>query len=105
SGAVLSLTPPSQALAPTGTASQTATLKSGCGNYLAGASVKLTVLSGPNAGLTRSGTTASGGSVTLTYPDTTTAPTLGIDRNQATVTNLAGTISSPIAAVIRETAT
>jgi hypothetical protein len=100
SGSTLTLAPAAQTLAPAGTASFTS--KFSCGTTgLSGVPVQLSVLSGPNAGTTITNSTSSSGSASFSY----SGSTLGVDTVQATVTNTAGTISSPVAHVVWDNAT
>lgn len=101
SGSSLVATPPSQALAPGGTAAVTARFSNSCGTALSGVTVNFAVTSGPNAGTTGTATTNSNGVAIFRY----SATPQGIDYVTATVTNLVGSISSNVAYVTWETAT
>jgi hypothetical protein len=89
-GALLSLAPANQTRAIGTTAMVQATFTNGCGQPLQNVSVSFTVQSGPNAGLTGSGTTDANGTATFSYGSATT----GKDTLIASVTNLAGSIPS-----------
>lgn len=89
-GAVLSLAPASQTDAIGSPASVTATLANSCGQALQGASIDFAVQSGPNAGVTGSGTTDPNGNATFTY----TGSAMGTDTVVSSTTNPAGTITS-----------
>jgi hypothetical protein len=89
-GSLLGLAPPSQTHGVGTTAIVTATFTNSCGQPLQDVSVQFSVLSGPNAGRTGSGTTDLNGQATFSYTGTAT----GTDTVHATTTNLAGTIAS-----------
>ena len=85
--------PPSLSLAPSGqshfvttTATVTATFTNRCGQALSGVLVNFNVGSGPNAGLTGSGTADPGGHASFSY--SSVKP--GIDTLAASVTNATG---------------
>jgi hypothetical protein len=89
-GSTLSLAPTSQTQRVGGTAALTATLANSCGNPLPGALVNFGDIYGPNAGLTKSATTAANGTATITY----SSAAVGTDGWLAGTTNPAGTIFS-----------
>lgn len=78
----ISLTPAAVTVAPGGTATLTATISNQLGQGTSGVDVTFTVLSGPNAGKTGSGTTDSAGKATFSYTGTAT----GTDAVQASYT-------------------
>jgi hypothetical protein len=88
--AVLTLTPPSQTHMVGTTANLTANLTNNCNQALQGVTVHFTALSGPNSGLTGTGTTDSGGNAPFSY----SSAHPGTDTWQASITNLAGTFTS-----------
>lgn len=88
--AQLSLAPPSQTDTVGDTATVTATFTNGCGQPLPGAPVAFNVTSGPNAGTTGTGVTDASGQASFSYSGLIP----GTDTVQASVTNLAGTITS-----------
>lgn len=89
SGAVLTLTPPSQT-EPVGTTASVVANFSSCGTPLQGATVTFGVLAGPNQGTTESTAVDMNGYATFTYSSIRT----GTDTVQAFVQNAAGTIGS-----------
>jgi len=89
--AVLPLTPGAQSHEVGTTATVSATLTNSCGTPLAGVNVDFTSLAGPNVGTTHLDTTDTSGTVSFSYTSTKS----GTDTLQATVTNLAGTFTSP----------
>lgn len=95
-GATLALAPSSQTQPVGSPATVDATLQNSCGTPLQGATVDFAVNSGPNAGLTGSGTTDANGVAAFTYPGTTP----GTDSLTASTTNPAGTITSNPVTVI-----
>jgi hypothetical protein len=100
-GSSLVASPPSQAVAPGGTATVTAKFANSCGTALSGVSVNFAVTSGPNAGTTATATTNSVGVATFHYSGTPQ----GIDSVSASITNPVGTISAKAVNVLWETAT
>ena len=74
----------------------TAHAESTTGTPVAGANVNFIILSGPNAGLTFSGTTDASGNVSWTYTDAGPIGSVGTDRIQASI----GVISSNIAEMV-----
>jgi hypothetical protein len=98
-GSTLSLAPPTQDLAVGSQASVTATLVNSCGDPLQGAPISFAVASGPDAGVTGSGTTGPDGSATFTYTGTTS----GTDVVGASTSNPAGTIDSNTVDVVWQT--
>jgi len=89
--AVLTLTPDTQSHDAGTTATVIATLTNSCGTPLAGANVDFTTLAGPNVGTTHIDTTDRNGNVSFSY----TSSNSGTDTLMASVTNLAGTFTSP----------
>ncbi len=89
-GSQLTLAPTTQTHEVLSTATVTATFANGCGQPLSNAAVEFSVLSGPNTGRTGTGTTDSNGQASFSYSSTR----LGTDTLHATVTNLAGAITS-----------
>jgi hypothetical protein len=89
-GAQLSLAPPAQSQQVGDTATITATLTNGCGTPLQGNTLAFDATSGPNAGTTGTGVTDSSGQASFSY----SSINAGTDAWQATLTNLAGTITS-----------
>lgn len=94
-GSLLTLSPASQTHGVGTTATVTATFTNSCNQPaqnqpLSNVAVNFRVQSGPNAGRTGSATTDANGKASFTYPDTLP----GTDVIGASVTNLAGTISS-----------
>jgi hypothetical protein len=89
-GAALTLAPPSQTHRVGETASLTATFANSCGDPLSNVTVGFQIGAGPNAGLTRAGTTDSAGHVTVSYTSSKT----GTDQWFAAVHNPAGFIFS-----------
>jgi hypothetical protein len=94
-GSLLNLAPPSQTRGIGTTASVTATFTNSCGQALQNVSVQFTVLSGPNAGRTGTGTTDPSGQATFSYTGTVT----GTDTLRASVTNVIGTLTSNLVTV------
>jgi hypothetical protein len=90
----LTLAPPSQVDIKGTNATVTATFANDCSppQGLQGATVNFTVISGPNNGKTSTGTspTDANGQASFTYSSSLT----GTDTVEATITNLAGTITS-----------
>ena len=95
-GSVLSLAPPSQHQDVRTTATVTATFTNSCGDPLQGAAVDFAVSSGPDAGLTGTGATDASGNASFSYSSTQA----GTDKVVATVTNVAGTITSNDVSVV-----
>jgi hypothetical protein len=93
---VLSLMPPSQTHPVGTTATVTAAFTNSCNQPLQNVSVTFRVQSGPNAGRTGTATTDASGMATFTYGSVLT----GTDTVGASVTNLAGTISSNTVTVL-----
>jgi hypothetical protein len=89
-GSVLNLAPAAQTLAVGTTATINATFTNSCGEPLSNVAVDFLAMSGPNAGRTGSGATDANGVATFSYSSAVT----GTDTWDATVTNLAGTITS-----------
>ena len=89
--AVLTLTPSTQSHEVGTTATVSSTLTNSCGTPLAGVNVNFASLAGPNVGTTHIDTTDKSGNVSFSYTSTKS----GTDTLQATVTNVAGTFSSP----------
>ncbi len=94
-GAELTLAPPSQSV-PVGDAATVTANFAACGSPLQGAAVNFTVLSGPNAGLSGSAVADGAGNASFSYSSAVT----GTDTVQASVTNLAGTITSNTVTVV-----
>ncbi len=94
-GSLLALTPPAQTEPVLSTATVTATFTNSCGQPLSNTAVQFAAGSGPNAGLTGSGTTNPSGQATFTY----SSANVGTDTWRASVSNLAGTIPSNTATV------
>jgi len=90
-GSDLSLAPASQSQFTGSSATVTATLTNSCGDAIQGATIDFSVLSGPNSGATGSGVSDGSGNASFTY---TGSATTGMDTDQASITNLAGTFSS-----------
>src|SRR6266446_8031018 len=88
--AVLTLTSSPQSHEVGTTVTVTATLTNSCGTPLAGVDVDFTCLRGPNGGTTHTATTDSSGNAVFSY----TSSSIGTDTIEASVTNLAGTITS-----------
>ncbi len=88
-GAVLTLSPPSQSDLIGSTATVNANF-SACTSPLQGAAVSFVVVSGPNAGLTGTAVVDGAGNASFSY----SSAAAGTDTIQASVTNLAGTITS-----------
>ena len=85
------LKPPTQSLFTGSTATVTATVTNGVGNPVAGQSVTFKVVSGPDAGLTGTGTTNASGNATFSY----VGATPGTDTLEASfVDSLANTHTS-----------
>jgi hypothetical protein len=95
-GSTLSLAPVTQTQTVGSPATVKATLQNSCGTGLQGAVVNFAVQSGPNAGLTGTGTTDANGVATISY----TGATPGTDTITASTTNPAGTIGSNPVSVI-----
>jgi Bacterial Ig-like domain (group 1) len=89
-GSLLGLAPPTQTHGVGTMASVTATFTNSCNQPLQNVSVQFKVLSGPNGGLTGTGTTDASGQATFTY----TGTMAGTDTLQASVTNVIGTLTS-----------
>ena len=89
-GSQFGLTPPAQTHNVGATATVTATFTNSCGQPLSNVAVQFAATSGPNAGRTGTGTTDANGVATLTYSSAVT----GTDTWHASVTNIAGTITS-----------
>ena len=94
-GSVLSLAPPSQTRGVGTTASVTGTFTNSCAQPLQNVSVQFTVLSGPNAGRTGTGTTDASGQAVFSYSGALT----GTDALRASVTNVIGTLTSDLVTV------
>jgi hypothetical protein len=88
--AVLTVTPSTQSQGVGTTATVGATFTNSCGTPLAGVDVDFTSLTGPNAGTIHMDTTDRSGNASFSYTSTSS----GTDTLQATVTNLAGTLTS-----------
>ena len=73
------------------TATVSATLTNSCGTPLADVNVDFSNVAGPNVGTTHIDTTDKSGNVSFSYTSTKN----GTDTLRATVTNLAGTFTSP----------
>ena len=89
-GSQLGLTPPAQTHNVGTEATVAATYTNSCGQPLSNVAVQFAATSGPNAGRTGTGTTDANGMATFTYSSTAT----GTDTWHASVTNIAGTITS-----------
>jgi len=89
--AALTLTPGTQAHDVGTTATVSATLTNSCGTPLADVNVDFSNVAGPNVGTTHIDTTDKSGNVSFSYTSTKN----GTDTLRATVTNLAGTFTSP----------
>ena len=89
-GSQLSLTPPSQTHGVGTMATVTATFTNICGQPLSNVAVQFAATSGPNAGRTGTGATDAKGVATFSYSSSMT----GTDTLHASVTNIAGTITS-----------
>ena len=89
-GSVLGLTPPAQTHGVGTTATVTATFTNSCGQPLSNVAVQFAATAGPNAGRSGTGTTDANGVATFSYSSLVT----GTDTLRASVTNIAGTISS-----------
>ena len=96
SSAVLSLAPASQSHVLGATATVQASLTNSCGQPLQNVAVNFAVTSGPNAGVTGTGTTNSSGLASFSY----TSSTPGTDTLVASITNPAGTLTSNSVQVI-----
>jgi hypothetical protein len=94
-GSLLSLTPPAQSHQVLSTATVTATFTNSCGQPLSNTAVTLSAVTGPNGGLTHAGVTNPNGQVSFTY----SSSKLGTDTWTASVSNLAGSITSNQATV------
>lgn len=96
-GTLFSLAPLTQTATVGSPASVTATLTNSCKQPLPGASIGLTVQSGPNAGATIGNVpTDANGNATFTYTGSAT----GTDTDVATTTNAAGTLTSNTVTVV-----
>ena len=94
-GSLLSLAPASQTWGVGMTATVRATFTNSCGQPLSNVAVQFSVLSGPNAGRSATGTADANGVATFSY----TSALTGTDTLRASVTNLIGTINSNTATV------
>jgi hypothetical protein len=94
-GSLLSLAPPAQTHPVLSSATVTATFTNSCGNPLSNTAVTFSIVSGPNAGATGSGTTDANGMASFTY----SSGKVGTDTLRASVSNLAGSINSNTATV------
>jgi hypothetical protein len=86
------LTPATNSALEQTTHTVTAHAESTGGTPVPGATVTFTVLTGPNAGMTGTGTTNSSGEATFTYTDAGPVGTTGVDTIQAAI----GTLTSNI---------
>jgi len=89
-GSQLGLKPAAQTHNVGTTATVTATFTNSCGQPLSNVAVQFVATSGPNAGRTGTGTTDAKGVATFNYSSSMT----GTDTFHASVTNIAGTITS-----------
>lgn len=86
--AAVGLSPATNTALEMGTHTVTAKAESTGGSPVPGATVNFLILSGPNAGLTGTGTTNSSGEATFTYTDAGPLGTYGTDSIRATIGSL-----------------